>query len=360
MSAPSLHALLSARRDDLLSRWKEWVRREVTALEMPAGELVDSMPLFIDALIQALRPGPSDDDAPPAENTSARVHGSERLRQGFDVAAVVREYNLLRRAVLDLAEADGLALGPGEYRTLSDSVGDAQTLAVTEYQRGRDEEQKRQAANHLAFLAHELRNPLSNALMAFALLRNQIPVEKAKQAALLNRALMTVSELLDETLVVGRLSTGGVLAKKEPVRLAVCAREVAEEHAAAAEHAGMRLQAEIVDELGIQADPRLLRSVLSNLVGNAIKFSRPGSVIILRARRLDQTVVVEVEDGCGGLPSDKVSAIFDPHVQIGADRSGFGLGLAIAKQAAEAHGGSLQVQNLEGKGCCFRLELPSG
>jgi hypothetical protein len=68
---------------------------------------------------------------------------------------------------------------------------------------------------------------------------------------------------------------------------------------------------------------------------------------------------VEVEDECGGLPEGKAEELFTPFVQRGADRSGFGLGLAITKHAAEAHHGTVQVSNLPGKGCIFMLSLPS-
>ena len=359
MSSSSLHAFLVARRADLLRNWKEWVQKEVTSREMPAVELVDSMPLFIEALIASLAPVPPGEEASArSEVWSASIHGGERLRLGFDVAAVVREYNLLRRAILDLVYTEGFTLTAAESFRVSDGISLAQAAAVAEYQRVRDQEQRRQAAEHLAFLAHELRNPLSNALMAFALMRGTIPTESDKHVALLNRNLRRVTELLDETLVAGRLTTGDVLARAEQVDLTACARQIVEELAPDAEQRNVALTAEIEDGLVIEADGRLLRSLISNLMGNGIKFSKPSSVVSLRIRRSDAIVIVEVEDGCGGLPADKLTAIFDPHVQIGTDRSGFGLGLAIARQAAEAHRGTLQVQNVDSKGCCFRLELP--
>ena len=78
----------------------------------------------------------------------------------------------------------------------------------------------------------------------------------------------------------------------------------------------------------------------------------------MRAKTSDERVVVEVEDACGGLPEGSVEKMFDPFVQLGKDRSGFGLGLAIAKQAAELHGGGLRVHDLPGRGCVFVLDLP--
>ena len=78
----------------------------------------------------------------------------------------------------------------------------------------------------------------------------------------------------------------------------------------------------------------------------------------LRGRIADGRVVIEVEDCCGGLPPGKVEEAFAPFVRLDNRQTGFGLGLAIAKQAVDAHGGSIRVQDLPGKGCIFVLELP--
>ena len=78
----------------------------------------------------------------------------------------------------------------------------------------------------------------------------------------------------------------------------------------------------------------------------------------LRGRIAEGRAVIEVEDSCGGLPPGKVEEAFAPFVRLDNRQTGFGLGLAIAKQAVDAHGGSIRVQDLPGKGCIFVLELP--
>src|SRR5262249_28105690 len=107
-------------------------------------------------------------------------------------------------------------------------------------------------------------------------------------------------------------------------------------------------------------DARLVRSALTNLVHNAVKFSHPGTSVEVRTRIENDRVVIEVEDRCGGLPPGTVEKAFVPYAQMGKDRSGFGLGLAIAKEASDAHGGTIRIQDLPGKGCVFALELPLG
>jgi signal transduction histidine kinase len=102
----------------------------------------------------------------------------------------------------------------------------------------------------------------------------------------------------------------------------------------------------------------LLRSALGNLIANAVKFTHEGETVQVRAARREDSIRIEIEDRCGGLPAGDPQELFTPFVQRGKDKTGFGLGLAIVKQAAEAHGGKVSVQNLPGSGCVFSLELP--
>ena len=107
-------------------------------------------------------------------------------------------------------------------------------------------------------------------------------------------------------------------------------------------------------------DPRLIRSALGNLLRNAVKYTRSGTMVELRGRIRNGHAEIEVEDRCGGLEPGKVEEAFSPFVRLNTGENGFGLGLAIAKQAVDAHGGSIRVQNLPSKGCIFVLELPQG
>jgi len=112
------------------------------------------------------------------------------------------------------------------------------------------------------------------------------------------------------------------------------------------------------DPIELSGDSRLLWSALSNLLRNAIKFSPEGATVTVRTRKLSGRLRVEVEDECGGLPPGKADELLRPFVQGRHEQGGFGLGLAIARQAAEAHGGTVVIQDLPGKGCVVALELP--
>ncbi|MEP7308229.1 MAG: HAMP domain-containing sensor histidine kinase [Acidobacteriota bacterium] len=127
---------------------------------------------------------------------------------------------------------------------------------------------------------------------------------------------------------------------------------------AEAESKGVELRLVLETDARVDVDIRLVRSAIGNLLGNGIKYTASGGSVELRGKIVDGRAIIQVEDCCGGLPPGKVEEAFAPFVRLDSGHSGFGLGLAIAKQAAEAHGGNIRVQNLPGKGCIFVLELP--
>jgi signal transduction histidine kinase len=242
---------------------------------------------------------------------------------------------------------------------LFDSIIDGIARAVTEYTHQRDAELLRQANEHFAFIAHELRNPLSSATMAFELLKskNQLPTEN-RLVGVLARGLQNAGELVDQTLQLARVASGIEL-RRQATTLRALFDYVELGATSEAETKGIELRVSAQSDEPITVDPRLIRSALGNLLRNGVKYTPSGGVVELRGRLASGRAVIEVEDCCGGLEPGKVEQAFAPFVRLDGNReSGFGLGLAIAKQAVDAHGGSLRVQNLPGKGCIFALELP--
>jgi len=171
------------------------------------------------------------------------------------------------------------------------------------------------------------------------------------------RSLRRMQELIDHSLTVARESSGVEL-RPERVLLRELLEEAASFAASAAEDKKIDIRIRLEQEPTVDLDLRLARSALTNLVTNAVKYSCAGSTVELRGTSAGGRAVIEVEDCCGGLPPGKVEEAFAPFVRFHSRQSGFGLGLAIAKQAADAHGGTIRVQNLPGKGCIFALEFP--
>jgi signal transduction histidine kinase len=114
-----------------------------------------------------------------------------------------------------------------------------------------------------------------------------------------------------------------------------------------------------IDVLGtISGDAEMLLSAISNVFQNAVKYSLPRGPIAFRARTTATTIVIEAEDACGGLPPGAEAAMFAPFRQMGADRSGLGLGLTLAREIVDGHRGTISVKSNPGKGCVFTIELP--
>jgi signal transduction histidine kinase len=110
--------------------------------------------------------------------------------------------------------------------------------------------------------------------------------------------------------------------------------------------------------LGIAGDRDRLLAALTNVLQNAFKFTRPSTEVTLTAYAAGERVFIDVQDHCGGLPPGKAEKMFAPFSQRGDDKTGLGLGLAIARQSVEADAGTLSVENVAGTGCVFTISLP--
>lgn len=372
ISVTSLASLLATARRELMTRWENAVREKLTT-DVERCELLHTLPHFLDEVVTSLDPV-----GPPATVTTvvpakvserpalgrmmtgpfsvvALEHGEQRLRLGFSVAEVVREYGIFHETILELAEAHDYAIRPIELRVLSRAISRATAGAVSEYARARDEDLQRQAAEHVAFLAHELRNPLSSARVAHDILSKRGMV--GGPAEVLGRSLTRLASLIDESLIAVRLR-GKMPLRLERFAIAALVDDAIAESATDAEAKSIALVAEVPEGSMLDGDVRILRSVVTNLLRNAIKFTHEGEQVVVRVTRdvVDDLVRIEVEDTCGGIPAEKLEGVFTPFVQVGKDRSGFGLGLAIARQGVEAHGGTLSARNSE-RGCVFAITL---
>ena len=360
METVALYAVLSAHREEIISRWKAMVRGRLAPEEMSGVELVDHVPLFLDEVIAALRvcAGVAGASATPGESKTAAEHGEQRLRLGFSLDAVVREYGALRDAMLATAKAAGAHVSVDEAQTIFDSIISGIALAVSEYARQREAELQRQHNEHFAFIAHELRNPLSTSMLAMEQVKRRGELQaEARGAASLERGLRQMESLINQALNVARVASGIEL-RRSPVRLQALLEEIQLGVAADAEEKHIELRLGVERDEEVWLDVRLMRSALGNLVRNAVKYTPVGGTIQVNAGISAGQLHLEVQDACGGLPPGKVEQAFAPFVRLNKSEDGFGLGLAIAKQAVDAHGGSIRVQNLPGKGCIFVLDLP--
>ena len=351
--------MLASRRDEVIRRWEQCIRGTLAPAAMPPLELVDHIPSFIDEIVVALQ---VDAGLPPSgplpwQSRNAAGHGAQRLRLGFNLDSVVREYGALHDVIVAIARESELKVTWRELEVLGSAIVTGIAHAVSEYTQQRDAELVRQANEHFAFIAHELRNPLSTATLAFEVLKTKQQLPESRAVGVLQRGLLRASELVDQTLQTARI-VSGIELRRQATTLRALFEDAQLSAESEAESKGVELRLHFEAETPLELDARLVGSALGNLVRNGVKYTRPGGSVELRGRVANRRVVMEVEDSCGGLEPGKVERAFAPFVRLDHREGGFGLGLAIAKQAVEAHGGSIRVQNLPGKGCIFVLDLP--
>lgn len=361
-----LHAFLIANKATLIQRWLGRVRATFSSEETRTKDVLDTLPIFLEHVVEALCAGADWGPAPPNEPRElAKIHGDTRLRIGFTPGEMIAEYGVLVDTVLGLAEETGNSFRPAEYRRFMECIYVGAAYAAAEYAQGRDRILERQAAQHTGFLAHELRTPLTAARVALDLFKRRGFTRPEEAATVLARNLDRLGRMVDDALTSTRLRAvdGAPTPAASSTRIDVerVVAEVLEEAAPEADARGLQLCSvlETGGRTEIDGDARVLHSALSNLVRNALKFTLAGTRITVHVRTPENRVTIEVEDHCGGLRTETVQELFSPYVQANADRSGFGLGLAITRQAAESLRGEIKVRNKPGSGCTFVLDLPA-
>jgi signal transduction histidine kinase len=348
-----LYEFLSANRVAIIAR----TRAKVVMRPAPRAteeELLNGIPLFLDQLIDALTPShvPSD-----AIVKAATEHGRNLLKRGFTVAQVVYDYGGVCQAVTELADENSASITAVEFQTLNQCLDDAIAQAVTEYAQLRERILTEDGRARSGELAHELRNALGSAMLAFEAINTGSVGPRGSTAALLGRSLRRLGNLINSSVAQTRLEAG--IRTPERVSVRDFIEEVEVGAAMEASARGFALSVVYVEAgVCVQADRQLLAAAAANLLQNAFKFSHPKGHIELRTSTTEDRVSIEVEDECGGLPPGKAEELFQRFEQRGKDRTGLGLGLAISRTSVEADGGQIRVRNKPGIGCVFAIELP--
>ena len=347
-----LQDFISAEREEIIRRAREKVARRIAPRPTP-HELARGIPLFLTQLGDFLRCKIDGRDM----GASATEHGGDLLQQGFSIAQVVHDYGDLCQAITELAVERFVPIGTRDFQTLNACLDDAIAGAVTEYARQRDVDVSDAETRRLGFFAHELRNHLNTATLAFQAVKSGRVGVTGSTIEVLERSLRALRELIDRSVTEVRLAAGAH--HRERLCVADFIEEMEIDASISATERGVGLTVERVDcTLEIDVDRHLLSSAISNLLQNAFRFTQPSGHVTIRTHSTRDHVVIEVEDECGGLAPGTAEAMFRPFEQRGSNRAGLGLGLSISRQAVEADGGKISVRDIPGKGCVFRVEMP--
>jgi signal transduction histidine kinase len=313
-------------------------------------------------LIDALQRERQGTKRAPDIFATAAPHGNELFRRGFTVDQVVHDYGDLRQVITDMAAEQDAAVPASEFRTLNRCLDHAIADAVIEFGRGRNEftlaEYTRSTNERLGFLAHELRNLIHRATLAVAATKEGSVGLTGATGALLDRSLRGLRDLVDRMLVEVRL-TAGLSKRRERIRVADFISEVQVAATIEAAVRGLDFTVAPVERgLAIDGDRQMLAAAIGNILQNAVKFTRPHGCVSCKVGAAGDRILISVADECGGLPEGKEEEIFRPFEQLGAERTGLGLGLTISRRGVEANGGKIYVRNLPGTGCVFTIDLP--
>lgn len=359
-----LQDFIAANRDQIIERARVRVRAR-SAPRSTEMKLENGIPLFLTQLVDALASAAQsstlrlvrlgDDKSSIAD--SASLHGHELLKNGFTVAQVVHGYGDVCQAVTELAGDAQAAISAEEFQVFNHCLDDAIAAAVTAYAGQRELELAYRGLERLGFLAHELRNLLSSAVLSFDVLKRGVVGYGGSTGAIHGRSLSRLGTLVERALAEVRLEAGSTLIESVSVVELIEELELGAKLQSDAFHLDLTVSSADAD-VTIDADRQLLLSALSNLLQNAFKFTRPGGRVSLVARATETRVLFEVADECGGLPAGKAEELFQPFMQRSGDRSGLGLGLAVAFSAVRANGGNLSVRDVPGTGCVFTVDLP--
>ena len=216
----------------------------------------------------------------------------------------------------------------------------------------------------LAVVAHDLRNPLNTVTMAVSLMLETTPperVQERRQAEIVRRAADRMNRMIQDLLDVKRMESGRLTIDSRPEQPDVLINDTVDMLRPLAAGSIIRMETNIEDNLPpVIADAARIQQVLSNLVGNAVKFTPRAGTISVCAERGDGEVRFSVIDTGPGIPAEQLPHIFGRFWQAKtSDRRGIGLGLAIAKGIVEAHNGRIWVESSVGLGSTFYFTLPT-
>jgi signal transduction histidine kinase len=350
---------IAAQRSEIERRWLDHVRRELGRRSGVAlTQLRDGIPDYLEALAAVLddETHPIDIRAGRAWAEIAREHGVTRVRNGFDISQLVREFIVLRHVIREVVVEQGPA-PEGTEAALADLLDAAITSSVQSYVDARDYEARRRQAENIGFLTHELRTPVATALLAVEQLRRQSPNADPRALDRLERSLENLDQLVGSVLLTGKLEAGKAAAQPVPIRLEQVVEGAVEGARQVAEEKGLAFHLSYDPDLVARVDPALTRSALQNLADNAAKYTDGGEIDIAISAH-EGTLEIDVRDTCNGLSPEELNTIFDPFQRGRTVQAGTGLGLAIARRAVEAQGGSIAAESSGTSGCHFQIRLP--
>jgi signal transduction histidine kinase len=278
---------------------------------------------------------------------------------------VVSASSALRRAARALGDEAGSFRPPAqplaaEFAGLSRELEDTSAKLAQSRARERALEQSRRQL--VAWVSHDLRTPLAGLRAMAEALEDGLAADPPRYHKQIRAEAERLASMVDDLFELSRIHSGTLHLSPDQIALDDLVSDVLASTEALAGERGVWLTGRAAGQLAVLADPRELSRALTNLLTNAIRYTRLGGRVHVEARPEHGYALLTVADSCGGIPEADLPHVFDlawrgTDARSPAPDGGAGLGLAIVHGIVEAHRGSVRVVNT-GEGCCFEVRLP--
>jgi PAS domain S-box-containing protein len=218
----------------------------------------------------------------------------------------------------------------------------------------------------ISILGHDLKSPFNNILGLSEVLTEDVrklEIDELEDIANnINKSAKITNKLLEDILMWARTQQGSIPFKPQNLSLSATCRNILEILNPGAYAKNITIIDSSVDHITVFADPDMLKTILLNLVSNAIKFTNSGGKITINAEQNSENVIISVSDNGIGIPPENLAKLFDISEVLTtkgtAAETGTGLGLLLCKEFVEKHGGKIWVESEVGKGSTFSFTIP--
>jgi signal transduction histidine kinase len=312
--------IVQEHRDELLEEWRKKVRELPAARNLDNPTLNDHIPHLFDELTLALTSGDTESVLDLQLHESPKIHGGLRLRAGFDIVEVVAEYNILRELLSSLAEREHVDITGDPNRILDRVIDRAVALAVDTYAKERALEIQQRREEHLSFLIHDLKTPLTAIHAAQRILEMSLSddtktgrigsmLEIVRRNALRLNALITTAS--QEQYNLATSTAEEIKVAHREFDLWPLVQALTWDLRALIENVPVQIINAVPESCVVYADPVLVTQVFQNLLSNAIKYTQKGDITIGAEQVEVNKIRCSVRDTGTGIPPERLDKIFD-------------------------------------------------
>jgi signal transduction histidine kinase len=366
-SFPLLAEAIRASTGAVLNRWMDVVRETMpSADELTLTQLRDDLPYILESIAVAMES--QGDDVTQDLKAVSSAHGAVRYHQSYNVSEVLLEYSILRPILLDeisrklgrtMTTDESIAIDQGIDVSLRRSVMNFVNHLTREIQLSAESQSK-----YLSFLSHDLRGGLNGVVLMVEVLKRELSTEprfsrSMEDLEMMRRAILETVNTMDRFLHAERFRKGKVQINPSMLDLKALLSDIRGQFSHQTKEKGVELLESIPSDIRIISDRELLTMIFQNVISNAVKYGKKGKVRVSAEKRDDGIVRISVRDEGPGIAEDKLKRLFAPFTRGETHgQGGVGLGLSIARQAADVLGARLWAESVEGNGATFHLELP--